>query len=97
LEFRRGRWPASAHPLVNQSTAGGLTPVTHNHVQEVFRRLGLTARDLRVDRLLAEAQATGGDPLKLSRFFGISEPTAIRYCSHLDPQPYPTAAARPEP
>jgi Transposase IS116/IS110/IS902 family len=56
LELRRVRWPASANPylLVNQSTAGGLTPVTRGYIQEVFGRLGLTAEDLRVDRLLAE-------------------------------------------
>jgi hypothetical protein len=87
LELRRTRWPASANPylLVNQSTAGGCTPVTRGYVQQVFGRLGLTAQDLRVDRLLAEVQATGGDPLKLTEFFGVSDPTAIRYCLELDP------------
>jgi site-specific recombinase XerD len=87
LELRRARWPASANPylLVNQSTAGGRTPVTRGHVQQVFQRLGLTAQQLRVDRLLAEVQATGGDPLKLTEFFGVSDPTAIRYCLELGP------------
>jgi integrase len=87
LELRRARWPTSANPylLVNQSTAGGLTPVTRGYVQQVFQRLGVTAQDLRVDRLLAEVQATGGDPLTLTRLFGISDPTAIRYCLELDP------------
>ena len=50
-----------------------------------FAQLGLTAQDLRADRLLAEVQATGGDPLKLTEFFGISDPTAIRYRLELDP------------
>jgi hypothetical protein len=87
LELRRVRWPASANPylLVNQSTAGGLTPVTRGYVQEVFGRLGVTAQDLRVDRLLAEVHASGGDPLTLTLLFGISDPTAIRYCLELDP------------
>jgi integrase len=87
LELRRARWPASANPylLVNQSTAGGRTPVTRGYIQQVFQRLGLTAEDLRVDRLLAEVQNSGGDPLKLTEFFGISDPTAIRYCLELDP------------
>ena len=87
LELRRRRWPASANPylLVNQSTAGGLTPVTRGYVQAVFGRLGVTADDLRVDRLLAEVQATGGDPLTLTLLFGISDPTAIRYCLELGP------------
>jgi hypothetical protein len=85
LELRRVRWPASANPylLVNQSTAGGLTPVTRGYIQEVFGRLGLTAEDLRVDRLLAEVQASGGDPLTLTQLFGLSDPTAIRYCAEL--------------
>jgi hypothetical protein len=39
------------------------------------------AQDLRADRLLAEAHASGGDPLQLTRLFGISDPTAIRYCA----------------
>jgi integrase len=87
LELRRVRWPASANPylLVNQSTAGGLTPVTRGYVQQVFGRLGVTAEDLRMDRLLAEVQATGGDPLTLTLLFGLSDPTAIRYCLELDP------------
>lgn len=87
LELRRARWPTSANPylLVNQSTAGGLTPVTRSYVQAVFQRLGLTAEDLRVDRLLAEVHATGGDPLKLTRLFGLSDTTAIRYCLELGP------------
>jgi hypothetical protein len=87
LELRRARWPGSANPylLVNQSTAGGLAPVTRGHVQKVFQQLGLTAQDLRTDRLLAEVHATGGDPLKLTEFFGITEPTAIRYCLELGP------------
>lgn len=87
LELRRVRWPASANPylLVNQSTAGGLAPVTRGYVQAVFARLGVTAEDLRVDRLLGEVQATGADPLKLTEFFGITESTAIRYCAELGP------------
>jgi hypothetical protein len=86
LELRRHRWPASANPylLVNQSTAGGLSPVTRGYVQEVFGRLGVTAEDLRVDRLLAEVHASGGDPLTLTLLFGISDPTAIRYCTDLE-------------
>lgn len=94
LELRRARWPGSANPylLVNQSTAGGLTPVTRGWVQEVFGRLGLTAEELRIDRLLAEVQATGGDPLKLTRLFDLSDATAIRYCAELDPDPHPPPA-----
>jgi hypothetical protein len=55
----------------------------------VFQRLGLTAEAARVDRLLAEVHATGGDPLKLARLFGLSDPTAIRYCLELGPLDQP--------
>jgi hypothetical protein len=87
LELRRVRWPASANPylLVNQSTAGGLTPVTRGYIQAVFGRLGLSAEELRVDRLLAEAGDSGGDPLTLTLLFGLSDPTAIRCCAELGP------------
>jgi hypothetical protein len=43
------------------------------------RRAGDPAR--RADRVLAEDYATGGDPLRLAGLFGISDPTAIRYCA----------------
>jgi site-specific recombinase XerC len=87
LELRRVRWPTSANPylLVNQSTAGGLTPVTRGYIQTVFQELGVTAEALRVDRLLGEVQASSGDPLTLTLLFGLSDPTAIRYCAELDP------------
>lgn len=49
-----------------------------------MRRAGITAQDLRADRLHDEAQASGGDPLRLAHLFWISDPTAIRYCSELD-------------
>ena len=56
-----------------------------------MRKAEITAQDLRADRLLAEAQASGGDPLRLAHLFGISDPTAIRYCAELDS----TAPPRP--
>jgi integrase len=86
LRVRRARWPATANPhlLLNQSTAGGTRPVTRSYVQAHLRRAGVTAQDLRADRLLAEAHASGGDPLQLTHLFGISDPTAIRYCAELD-------------
>jgi hypothetical protein len=83
LHTRRARWPATANPhlLINLSTAGGVKPVSRGYVQETARRAGITAAGLRADRLLAEAHATGGDPLALTHLFGISDPTAIRYCA----------------
>jgi hypothetical protein len=63
--------------------------VKRSYVQGVFQRLGTTAHDLRVDRLLAEVHAGGGDPLTLTGLFGISDPTAIRL-----PLPHRTGPAR---
>ena len=85
LVTRRACWPATANPylLINRSTAGGVKPVSRGYVQDTARRAGITAGSLRADRLLAEAHATRGDPLALTHLFGISDPTAIRYCTEL--------------
>jgi hypothetical protein len=83
LQARHARWPATANPhlLINLSTAGGVKPVSRSYVQDTVRQAGITAADLRADRLLGEAYASGGDPLRLAHLFGISDPTAIRYCA----------------
>ena len=98
LQARHARWPATAnqHLLINRSTGGGTGPVRRSHVQTIVRRAGITAAELRADRLLGEAQATGGDPLRLTHLFGISDPTAIRYCGELD-QIAPHSAAGHDP
>jgi integrase len=85
LQNRRTRWPTTANPhlLINRSTAGGLKPVSRSYIQNTVRQAGITAQDLRADRLLGEAHASGGDPLRLIHLFGISDPTAIRYCAEL--------------
>ena len=83
LEYRRQRWPRTANPylLVNQQTAGGVEHVATGYVTRAFRKLGYTAHQLRVDRFLDEVRNTGGDPVRLSRMFGLSDPTALRYCA----------------
>jgi integrase len=96
LQARNARWPVTANPhlLINRSTAGGLKPVARSYVQATVRRAGITAAELRADRLLGEACASGGDPLRLTRLFGISDPTAIRYCAELDQIAAPSAGTR---
>ncbi|MGH3188455.1 MAG: hypothetical protein ACRDPY_05925 [Streptosporangiaceae bacterium] len=83
LQARHARWPATANPhlLVNRSSAGGLEPVNRGYIHAAVHGLGITAQDLRADRFHDEAQASGGDPLRLAHLFGISDPTAIRYCA----------------
>jgi integrase len=90
LQARHARWPATANPhlLINRSTSGGLQPVSRSYIQAAMRRAGITARDLRADRLLSQAQASGGDPLQLTHLFGISDPAAIRYCAEIDQLSY---------
>jgi integrase len=90
LDARHARWPTTANPhlLINRSTAGGLKPVDRSYVQATMRRAGITAAELRADRLLDEAHASGGDPLRLTHLFGISDPTAIRYCAEIDQLSY---------
>jgi len=102
LQARHARWPATANPhlLINRSTADGLDPVSRSYIQAAVRRLGITARELRADRLLGQAQTGGGDPLQLIHMFGLSDPTAIRYCTetgHLDQAPGPAPASQRDP
>jgi hypothetical protein len=48
--------------------------------------------DSRSAAALEAVQATSGDPLTLTRLFGSSDTTAIRYCAELDPDPHPPPA-----
>jgi integrase len=77
LHARHKRWPATANPhlLINRTTAGGTGPVNPSYIQQAARQAGITAQDLRADRLLGRAHASGGDPLQLTNLFGISDPT----------------------
>jgi integrase len=87
LQARHQRWPATANPhlLINLNTAGGVKPIGRGYVHDTVRRAGITAAELRADRLLGEALASGGDPLRLTHLFGISDPTATRYCAEIGP------------
>jgi integrase len=87
LRARHARWPATANPhlLINLSTAGGLEPVNRRFIHAAVHGLGITAQHLRADRLHDEAQSSGGDPLRLSHLFGLSDGAAIRYCAELGP------------
>jgi hypothetical protein len=62
-------------------TAGGVQHVATGYVTRAFRKLGYTAHQVRVDRFLDEVHRTGGDPVRLSRMFGLRDPTALHYCT----------------
>jgi hypothetical protein len=87
-------------PLDISLSAGGPAFVgrgpdrARSSIQVAVHRAGITARGLRADRLLGEAHASAGDPLRLTHLFGISDPTAIRYCTELSPLDQASPAAR---
>lgn len=80
LEYRQRRWPHTANPhlLVSRESALHHGPVSSAYLTSL-RGLTATLERLRIDCQLAEALATGFDPLHLAEVFGISEHTAIRY------------------
>jgi hypothetical protein len=80
LEHRQRRWPHTANPhlLVSKESALHHGPVSTAYLTSL-RGLTATLERLRIDCQLAEALATGFDPLHLAEVFGISEHTAIRY------------------
>lgn len=95
LALRAERWPQTANPhlLINRHTAFGLGPVNPSVITFLFRELPTTAGALRNDRLLAEAQSCGGDPLHLARSFGLSYRTAMRFAASAD-EPSPAGRSR---
>jgi hypothetical protein len=80
LRYRQHRWPhtANAHLLVSKESALHHGPVSTAYLISL-RGLPATLERLRIDCQLAEAMATGFDPLRLAEVFGISEQSAIRY------------------
>jgi len=80
LEYRQHRWPHTANPhlLISKESALRHGPVSTAYLTSL-RGLPATLERLRIDCQLAEAMATGFDPLHLAEVFGISEQTATRY------------------
>jgi hypothetical protein len=80
LEYRHRRWPHTANPhlLISKESALRHGPVSTAYLTSL-RGLPATLERLRIDCQLAEAMATGFDPLHLAEIFGISEQAAIRY------------------
>ncbi|MGP4090489.1 hypothetical protein [Streptomyces sp. KR55] len=58
-----------------------MEPVSHVWINDV---LGIPARRLREDRLLHEAEATGGDPRRICDLFGLTVGAALRYTATVD-------------
>jgi len=81
LDFRGTRWPATASPylLVTRKTAHTGEPVSRFWMDRLFRRLPVTAEQLRDDRIVEEALAGRADPLHLAAVFGFGPRTGLRY------------------
>lgn len=81
--YRTNRWPRTANPhlFISQTTACGIGRFSHVWINDT---LGMPARRLREDRLLNEAEATGGDPRRICDLFGLSVGAALRYTSTVD-------------
>lgn len=67
--------------FLSQTTACGVEPGSHVWINDV---LAMSARRPRKDRLVHEAEATGGDPRCICDLFGLSVGAALRYTSTVD-------------
>jgi hypothetical protein len=83
LDHRNRRWPNTANPhmFIHLRTATGTGPIGHTWIG---RNLGISPKAVRVDRILEEANATGGDVRRLCDLFGLSVSAAVRYVDPLD-------------
>ncbi|MFI6502951.1 hypothetical protein [Nonomuraea typhae] len=81
LRHHQIRWPNTANPhlLINHKTALTTAPASVKGASEILHRQPATLERLRMDRILEEALACGGDPLHLASVFGLDTKTAIRY------------------
>ncbi|WP_405764139.1 hypothetical protein OHU34_01280 [Streptomyces sp. NBC_00080] len=97
LRERYRRWPRTGNPhlwvsrisAVDEAGPRMSTEVT----KTVFERVGISARQLRGDRIYDEARHTA-DPVHLMRLFGLSTGTAMKYitAAHPDKRPDPLRA-----
>ncbi|WP_328390339.1 hypothetical protein OHS81_35955 [Streptomyces sp. NBC_00400] len=68
--------------------------MSHKAFQYFFRRLGINAEQVLIDRILDEARATA-DPVHLMTVFGITEDTAMDYLRSAHPERFPTDPIAP--
>jgi site-specific recombinase XerD len=85
---RRRRWPRTDNPhlLVSAQTVADPRnpPISEMHLWRVLGNVGVTATQLRTDRVLDEARHTA-DPVHLMRLFGLSATTAMNYVATAHP------------
>jgi hypothetical protein len=85
LRYRRATWPdtANRHVLITRKSALGTGPVSASYLADYLGRhqRGISLEHIRRDRILAEALATGADPLHLALVFNIDHTNAMAYAS----------------
>ncbi len=96
LRARALRWPRTTTPflLVSDVSANSGEPMSRYGLTAAFRNLGISARQLRADRLLDEARHTA-DPVQLVRVFGLGVTTAVRYVRAAHPDRFQVDPAAP--
>ena len=76
-------WPdtANRHVLITRKSALGTGPVSASYLADYLGRhhRGISLEHIRRDRILAEALATGADPLHLALVFNINHTNAMAY------------------
>ena len=85
LDYRSTRWPTATNPhlFINFRSAIRTSPVGNRWLWLTLDIPG-GSQALREDRILNEAQATGGDVRRLCDLFGISVAAATRYTNTVD-------------
>jgi hypothetical protein len=83
LDYRNARWPGTANPhlFITRRTAGRTCPPS---ISWVRKTLAARAQAIREDRILDEANATGGDIRRLCDLFGLSVSGAHRYAATIE-------------
>jgi hypothetical protein len=83
LTYRHRHWPNTANPhlFIHYRNANTTSPVTPCWVG---RRLGMSPQSIRMDRILDEAYASGGDVRLICDLFGLSITGAYRYTATVD-------------
>lgn len=85
LDYRTRTWPNSANPhlFLTIRSASGLNPAGKRWIKLKIDVPG-AVQAIREDRILSEAQATGGDIRQICDMFGLSVTAAQRYAATVD-------------
>ncbi len=83
LDYRNTSWPRTANPhfFLTRRTAGRTRPPSDSWIHKT---LAAHTQAVREDRILNEANATGGDIRRLCDLFGLSVSGANRYVATIE-------------